>query len=183
MPIEPTGILSGPLANCRTLIAACAAWQSWCEKESAEAAATRVHLFDLPVPAQGDGQTYEAEELTAKRPCARILYYSPPSDMGGQPWQYARVAQGAYRESGKLMVDFLADVDPSMADDPAGVMIDFTNHLGAVWEQMLELGGGDTEFLCIHAVELFEGPHRCDQVVGVTQGDFCQAKLLIHYGT
>src|SRR5690606_34952370 len=123
--------------------------------DPAAAAAERVYLFDLP-PAQEEDPTYTRAELSAKRPYARVSYYEPMDGAGGQPWRYDRVAVGTYREDGKLMLDIVADVPPTLADDAAAATVDFLNQVGAIMEELLDKGGGDSDFLNVHAVEVFQ---------------------------
>src|SRR5688572_21072978 len=104
MPIVASGMLSIPLECLRVLLANCTAWQSWTGAATAATAKERIHLHDIDPPAIAGG-AYAADELTSRRPLARIDDWQPERGFGEQQWVARRIAErGAFEIGGKLII-------------------------------------------------------------------------------
>ncbi len=175
--LTPTGLLTLPLANLRTLLAASAAWQSWTGAGSPAAAAERIYLIGLfPL-----ARSFTLAELQAMRPFAVVDLWTPPGGYGGEPWKSDRVAESAYQDAGKLTLDLVDEVAPEDANDIATAKLRFLNDCGSVLSDMQNLSGTDA-YLTVHRFELFQGPVRCDPDVVAVQGDFYRAQFIVHWG-
>jgi hypothetical protein len=123
MPLTPVGPLSLPFAAAAELLAACPTWQQACGVDTAAAARTRIHLFDLDPRDPVTGAQPRDDLL----PCAVLL------DEDGLDHRRPRLSTG----SGELLLEFLLPVDPALSD--AERQLDFRNTVGAVLMQMLDL--------------------------------------------
>lgn len=179
MPVTASGIVSLPLEKLRTIIANCAAFQAWTGTADVAEATTRLHLIG---PKAEDGRKFTAEELAELRPFGVIDEWRVPGRPGGGAWVMDRHAQGGYTPSGKLLLTF----EDAVADDDSGnpdeARLAFMNRLGDVINEMLLLGGGDTEYLSIHRVERWEYYARGDETEAAPQGDFYWASYVIDWG-
>lgn len=193
MPITPSGELAIPLENMRVLLAHCAAFQAWVN-DPGDAAKAKGHVYpvDLPPPTDEDGQ-YTIDELRLLRPLAVVDTFVAQRGWGEQPWRTDRIADGAYADSGKLMLDFVADVADEHAGNPADCKIAFLNDVGAILAE-LKQRAGTTDYLTaadiaagvggfsIHRIELYQGPRRADETEVQTQGDHWRMQFLVHWG-
>jgi hypothetical protein len=180
MPVTASGIVSLPLENLRILVANCDAFQTWTESADVATAKTRLHLI---APLAEDGRKFTAEELASLRPFAVIdEWRAPGGRQGGGSWVMDRHALGGYTPSGKLILTFEDAVADEDKDNHDEARLQFMNQLGAVLNEMLDLGGGDTDYLSIHRIERWDFYARSDETEKTPQGDFYWASYLIDWG-
>lgn len=180
MPIEPTGPLSLPLANLRTLVAACPAFQSWVGAADPGAAEERIHLVDFEPPA---GRNYTVEELDTLRPYAVVDEFAFPDDRpGGDAWVSVRHGSGAFVDAGKLLLRFCGNVPPEDEANPAEARLAFMNAVGAVVREIQGLGGGDTDYLSVHRIARWEPYQRASFGEAEAQGDFYLCSFVVTWG-
>jgi hypothetical protein len=179
MPVDPTGPLSLPLANLRTMVADCAAFQDWVEAANATEALDSIFLVGLPAPL--NGHEYTRAELEGLRPCCVIDFFDP-SGRGMRQITQNSLAIATFAESGMLALDFLDDVAP--ADAQGGfedAKLRFMNNAGGVLEHLQELSG-QGGYMHLHQVEIALGPRRTSIEGQATRGDAWLLRLAITWG-
>ena len=179
MPISASGPVSLRLEDLRVLLGDCASWKSWTKAATAAAAKRHVHLIDIPSAASRGG--YTREELTALRPLARVDEYEEDNRLVGG-FVLERHALGAFVPSGKLILTFEDEVPAEDRDDPVAAKLRFMNNIGAVLLDLVDLGGGEGDYLSIHRVEKFGRVARAAEEDVETMGDYLQAQYVVHHG-
>jgi len=156
MAVTASGILSLPLNHLRTLLATCEAFQSWIgvadedlgDPASVTAAAARIHLVAL-------NEDHDDAKATraARRPLAVIGF-----DTGLDGAEDA--ANSTYwRHSGPLLATFEQVVGEDEADSDADAILDLTNKIGAILEEVESINGKNA-LLKVTRWSLIDGPGR-----------------------
>jgi len=146
MPLTATGAFSLPLANLKTLLANCAAFQTWTGTADAAAAAARIDLFaeqtaSLTLP--GAVVTWGAQNS-----------YSSSKAFGGEG--------GTYERTGTADIYFTSDLDTTYAEYAStldNLMLAFCNDIGEIMDDMDALAGRDT-YLDVRGWDKVAGPMR-----------------------
>jgi len=144
--------VSEPLGDLQTLLANCAAFQTWVSAGDAEAAKASIGL----VAATSTPPTCERYAVV----------------MQGERFRIAAVAGGGPYTclvSGELRLRFVGLVPEAYADDMEQAELWFTNSVGGILEDMMALAGSGS-YLPVQSVEADEAPQRTsrdDNVEGV----------------
>lgn len=179
MPVAPSGPISLMLDNLRNLVAASATFQAW--TQTANATLAKAFTYPIDLPAQ-EGQTdFTAAQLAEMRPLAIVDLFRLPGRSGLEAYSSDRTAEGAFTDSGKLLLSFEADVPEEYSNSPADAEMDFLNKVGGILADMEALGGQDG-YLSVHNFEILIGPWRGDQTKIASQGDFFKMILLVSVG-
>lgn len=160
MTVTPTGILSLPLDNARTLIANSATWQNWVGAADADAAKEHIHIAGPPPPS---GEYFSDAEMNNLWPlCVLAL---PPD---GQGFAVRREGDGTdlvMPQRGMVMAMFEDGVDGENENSPGDAEFAFLNEIGGVLGDMLDLAGtgdGTNQYLWLRGASINRGPMRED---------------------
>lgn len=174
-------LIFGPLANARTLLASCPAFQALVGVEHDDIgaapglAAALAHVYCPAVP----------EPLSAIRQARPFALLDQ-----GEQRDLVRTASTGYQDSGSLLMFIEADVPddylPEEGEvDTAATLAAahqwFCELLGDVFEELLALGDGNGRLL-VRGVHLRAGPMRSDATIRASEGDFYQAAWSIDWG-
>lgn len=184
--ITPVGGLSLSLTAVQTTITACPSWQAWVGVNALPtidrmpAARLRTHLFGLPMPSAPD-KGYTRDELEVLRP-ACVLTHLPPAFLTrtGVGYRRRRTALEHFIEGGIVYAHVIADVSEAI-DDDALALLDFTNGLGLLIDDMLEQSEIPGSAY-LQDVSVVVEPNRVPFVQVGTQGDFINAMLKVEWG-
>ena len=119
------GPISLPQEYLRQSLAATATWQGLCGVASAAGALGRIYHDGLPMPE--DGQTHQAAELAALRPCA-IVY---TEDDGLTYELEAGGEELCYGAKGRLVLELMRNAPAEALDEPCGPA-------ARAWRELLE---------------------------------------------
>ncbi len=190
MAIEPVGGLSLSLVSVRNLVACCPSWQAWtgvdqlAEELRFAAALQRVHLYAFPPPATPP-LGYELSELESIRPAA-VITTKPPSVVARSLEIYVRTrnATSSFVEMYTNYIYLQADVPNAYRDNPSDAYIDFTNRIGSLVDDMVELEGADLPepVPYVQSVAMVTDVARIASDHNQTQGDFMETFLRITSG-
>ena len=169
MSVTPSGMLSLPLENLRTLVAASAAFQAWVgatgETEAELIASAKEHIYLVGL---------DGDNVVNARPFAVVDH--------GESWTLTRLAEPhTYRATGSLLLCFEDNVDAAHAGSIPDAQLAFTNMVGDVVEDMFEKAGTDT-YLAVSQITLVRGPSRSAETQQKTEGDFMQIVLQVDWG-
>lgn len=145
--VTPAGLFSLPLVRLQSLLANCAAFQTWTNTLNATDAAARVHLVEAAL--EGDN--------AVDFPCAVIWQ---GDDFGLQV--IAGGARNHFADSGSLILWLEAEVPAEYESDPRNAQLHFMNDVGAILLDMMELAGSD-DYLNIVGMDLTFGPAESDE--------------------
>ena len=121
MSVTPTGVLSLPLYNMQTLICNSATFRTWVGAATVAAARDRCYLV-------------AQDETSITRPFAVVEF--------GGGFTYSKEAEPSiYLGSGSLVVWFEDAVASGVQANHADAMFTFTNTVGAILTEMLDLSG------------------------------------------
>lgn len=164
--IAPTGLLAEPIAILRDMIAASAAFQSWCgvtgEADPTAAALERVHLLVAPADAQRPFALVDFGEFTRERMAVtnRVRFQT--------------------RSSSNLVLWLQADADQTLEEPDATV--DFSNHVGALWSDIETAAGVHSPAtLAVNEMELIVAPARVEIEKRDTAGDYFECALACYF--
>lgn len=181
MATTPTGPISLPLGNARSLLAACPTWVTWAGSGNSATALAHVHLVDLPAPA--DGKKYTLAEMTGYRPFAIIDLAD-----GGLAFSADRSAEVAFERSGRLSLTIESAVATGDVGNDSEIVLKALNNIGGIVsdiignlddDQGLVADGGHLNVRKVELVSL----ELCAEEDGQTQGVFVRAALNMEYGT
>lgn len=168
MVTEAENLLWGPQKRLRDLLAACAAWQTFTDTATAEAAAAKIHHFSM---------TANTAATIAARPYALIDQ--------ADSFRVRTRSPGYRAESGSLFLMFEANVPAEHKGDTLDDIYDaaawFCQAVGDILAELIEASwaaGG----MRISEVVLMAGPLRADKTTAATEGDFYQVCWEIRWG-
>lgn len=184
--ISPSGGMSltiDAVANC---FANCPTWHEWTEynvydlADRAGLSKKRIYFYSLPKPENPEG--YSEEELQVLRPAIGLTYI-PPSWTGRSSESYSRdrTSYETFTERATVYAHVVSDVSDSEIDDTAYYLIDFTNKLGALIDEVL-MTGDIPDCSYVQRVSVILEPNRVNELHKGTQGDFVHAMLKIEVG-
>ena len=156
MAVTPSGPLSLPLDNLRTLLANCPSFQTWVGAADAAEALAAISLVAVE---------------TVERPLA-IVMQAP-----GRGWASRQNAGGAanwFSQSGTLLILFEDDVEAEAIEPDAELT--FTNLVGAIISEMQDLAGSGGH-LNVTSIAIKDGPSRSDFSEKESTGDYYQVVL------
>lgn len=162
MSVDPAGVLSLPMARLRTLVAASAAFQTWVDEETAEAAAAHVFLAAVPFASVADAN-FALVQM-------------------GDTAEFEGMSTGPeFQESGELVLYFHGTI----SEDDLGTLPDefftYCNTLGAILAQMEALVRSGT-YLFVRRIGLSEGPYRSAIKKKAVRGDYYWSRWTVAWG-
>lgn len=169
MPVSPTGLFSAPIAETRTVLSECPAFQEWVE--AANAAAALAHIFEFAA---------DAADVAALDPknYAIVLcgddYASGLIGIGS--------GTGTWRTRGSVGIVFEGIVPEEHFDSHADANYWFHNYAGAFWEELLERFHGNTRTQWYRGISLAAPPARADAAERKQYGDLMQCAFEVMTG-
>jgi len=158
MAVTPSGPLSLPLDNLRTLLANCQSFQEWVGADDAAEALAFISLV---------------AKDTNERPLA-LAMQAP-----GRGWSAQQNAGGAanwFSSKGTLLLLLEDDVATEMAEPDAELT--FTNLVGDIISDIMELAGAGV-YLNVTSIAIKDGPSRSFFDEKESNGDYYQVVLEI----
>ena len=146
MTVAGTGAICLPLENLKTLLANCAAFQTWTSTADATAAAARIALF--------------AEAASGRTLPDSVIFWGADNDIGSN--KIAGGAGNSYDRQGTADIFFTSDIATTYADYEDTLdelMVAFLNDVGGIMDDMDELAGTD-EYLNVTGWQKVSGPTR-----------------------
>lgn len=123
MAETPSGMLSGPMDEMRTLLANCSAFQTWTGVMNATAAKSYIQIVGAAIA--------DEPEL----PFARISLHDD--------WSMEKVATGSWIENGALELAFFSEITEANVDTPIDESFEHLNEIGAIFANIQSLSGSD----------------------------------------
>lgn len=160
MSVTPSGSLSEPVNNLRTMLSNCATWQDWTGSETAEEAIASIFPFAVA-----------AADLTSY-PAAIVF-------LGDNFRLSSLAATGVYLPNGTLGILFIGEVPTEYASSHSDAMYDFCNKAGAIAQELHALNG---QPLTIREISAVYGPERADATERNSIGDVIEMGLEIAWG-
>lgn len=160
----------------RNTLAAAVAFREFVAVEDEEAALARIYVDALPPPTN-NRDVYSADELAALRPYA--LVWTDPDD-GFTRQQSAGGYAFHFRDTGRLHVEFVADVAEADLEDAATAQRKFKNALGEILDNLAELAG-QPGYLTATGFKLM-GPVEIHPDTETGEGPGHWGKLIIDWG-
>ena len=164
MAVAPSGIFSIQLSILRTMISQSTSFQAWTGTANAAAALARIY--------------FEAQDNSdVVRPFALVF-------MGNEYVQQS-IAGGAstvFQPTGQLVMMLEDDVAAENADSHADAYFAFSNELGGLIEDLMDLSNTDS-LLSFESIALTGGPSRTEKNDRVSLGDVYTASYNMNWGT
>jgi len=177
MAVSPAGSISLSEAALRTMLSTVAAFQTFAGAGDAAAALAKIHLGDLPDPA--DLTQYTLAELQGYRPYA-IVYLSEldgyRSRLIGEPF--------SFDSAGRVMIHLEQDASGWAGNRPTrDADQEFLNAVGGIVDGLREIRGVAAGHLQFRSIRLVLGPVAAhpDEVPAV--GLYQRAVLQLDWGT
>lgn len=164
MPVTPTGSISLPLDNLKTLISEMTTWQTWVgvaagtEVEQIAEAAESIYLISLETP------------TVSNRPFIVLM----PSEN----WNRQKISHYTYNLGGTIRMLVEANANEELTTD-SDIVLDFCNETGALIDQMLS-NIGESGYLNIENIQVIVGPERSAREQG-EKDDYLQFVFDITY--
>jgi hypothetical protein len=177
MTTNPQGPLSAAQQNLRSLLADCEQFRLWTGQPSQDLALGRIFVEGLPPPAD-DRESHAREELDGLRPNVIV---SMARERG---FLRVRDGFGAWKDSGRLLLQFEQALPAELADDRAEADRRFENTIGLILDEMCRLSdqaGQAESYLVIERLQILEGPFRTHPDEIATYGDVQAIDVLVEY--
>jgi len=134
MAVVPSGSISLPQHHLKTMLANCAAFQTWTSTVDVAAALEKIYINGWPEPAN-NAEYYSLAEHTAYRPCAKIFFKRSAyrADSVGVSFGFAN--------SGELLLQ-LVQTAPEVTNDnfpTSDAETIWENSLGAILDELWAL--------------------------------------------
>lgn len=153
MPVTPAGMLSLPLANLRTALSRCVAFQTWTGAANEAAALAYISLVEKGSSLTGkfavvdDGTEYTGESITSG---------------------------ATFHEEGSLALIFQGNVHTDYANSEVDAQLEFTNAIGAILEELITYCGNNRDVFSISKFSKIFGPWRSDDEERNADNDYMQ---------
>lgn len=160
MPVTPSGMLSLPLANLRTALSNCTAFQTWVGAANAAAALAYISLVEKGSSLTGkfavidDGTKYSGERLTSG---------------------------ATFHEEGSLALIFQGNVHTDYATSEVDAQMEFTNSVGAILEELITYCGNNSNVFNIAKFSKIFGPWRSDDEERNAGNDYIQMGFWLNW--
>lgn len=176
MTVAPSGSISLAESALRTMLSTVGAFQTWCGAADAAAALARIHLDDLPDPANLEG--YTLSELQDYRPYAIVF----TAELSGY-WSQCEGEEGWFSSAGRLMCHLEQDAAAAVGNRPTlDADQTFKNSLGAIVDGLREIRGQTAGHLQFKRIGVAAGPVTAhpDEIPAI--GLYQRAVLQIDWG-
>jgi hypothetical protein len=166
MPTTPAGSMSLTEATLAASLAACASVRTWMVVADAAAAAEKIHLEGLPLPASAE-QGYSREELEALRPYIVIF---TAEKMGFTYEQNAVSEHLEYTRRGRLVVRLVQNAPEGYDDEPTSAAnLMWRNTIGTICDELCTLSG-QAGYLAFRRLAVTDGPYWSHPTAVPAQG-------------